>query len=274
MKYKNSKEYMGSNKRLWNEMTPIHVKSDTYAVDEFKKGKDSLHCVEIEEVGDVTGKALLHLQCHFGLDSLSWARRGAKVTGVDFSDKAISFAKNLSNEIEVNADFICSNICELDKQLKGDFDIVYTSYGVLAWLPDIAEWARIVSHFVKPGGFFYIVEFHPFSHVFADENVQDLKVHYPYFQGKQPLYFPPGPTYADKNSHLENPSYEWQHTIGDIVTSLIDHGLSIKFLHEFPFSVYEGLPFLVKGDDGLWYLPDGREDIPLLFSLKAHKEET
>jgi SAM-dependent methyltransferase len=216
---------------------------------------------------------MLHLQCHFGLDTLSWARRGARVTGVDFSDKAIEYAKKLSKETNLPAKFLCCNIYELDKHLEETYDIVYTSYGVLAWLPDITDWARIVSHFIKPGGIFYIVEFHPFAHVFMDENVDDLKVYYAYFQDDKPLYFPPGSTYADRQSQLKNPSYEWQHTVGDIITTLIDHGLSIQFFHEFPFSVFKGLPFLIKGDDGLWRLPDGREDIPLLFSLKANKEE-
>jgi SAM-dependent methyltransferase len=252
-------------------MTPIHVRSNTYAVDEFKKVKDSLHEIEVRELGDVSGKSLLHLQCHFGLDSLSWAVRGAKVTGTDFSNKAIVYAKTLSQEIGVPAAFLCCNIYELDKHLEGTYDIVYTSYGVLAWLPDIENWARIVNHFVKPGGIFYIVEFHPFAHVFADENVDDLKVHYPYFQNEKPLYFPPGSTYADRNSLLENPSYEWHHTMGDIVNALVDHDFSIQFLHEYPFSVYRGFPFLVKGEDDKWYLPDKRKDVPLMFSLMAEK---
>lgn len=262
---------MESNKRLWNEMTPIHVRSHIYAVDEFKKKKDSLHEIEITELGDVSGKTLLHLQCHFGLDTLSWARRGAKVTGIDFSNKAIDYAKKLSAEIDIPGEFLCCNIFDLDKQLKKTFDIVYTSYGVLAWLPDITNWARIVSHFIKPGGIFYIVEFHPFVHVFADENVDDLKVHYPYFQDEKALYFPPGSTYADRNSVLANPSYEWQHTMGSIISSLIDHDMTIRFLHEYPYSVYQAFPFLVKGEDDKWYLPDKRHDVPLMFSLMAKK---
>lgn len=268
----NNKDYMESNRRLWNERTPIHVKSDMYAVDEFKKGKNSLRSIEMEELEDVSGKTMLHLQCHFGQDTLSWARLGAKVTGVDFSDDAIVYAKKLSSEIGIKAEFISCNIYELDQKLKGKYDIVFTSYGVLPWLPDIKEWARIISHFVKPGGIFYIVESHPFGNTFADENVQDLEVYYSYFQSPQPMHFPPGPSYADRNSKLKNPSYEWFHTISDIMNSLIANGLSIQFLHEFPFSVYQSLPFLEKGDDGWWYLPNSRKDAPLLFSLMARKD--
>lgn len=266
-----NKYYMESNRRLWNEKTPIHVKSDMYAVDEFKKGTTSLHSIELEEFGDVSDKTMLHLQCHFGQDTLSWARLGAKVTGVDFSDEAIVYAKKLSSEIGIEADFVCCNIYELDKKLRGQFDIVFTSYGVLAWFPDLKEWARIISHFLKPGGIFYIVESHPFGNTFADEDVQDLEVCYSYFQGSKAMHFPPGPSYADRNSKLENPSYEWFHTISDIINSLVANGLLIQFLHEFPFCVYQCLPFLEKGDDGRWYLPNSRKDIPFLFSLMAKK---
>lgn len=266
-----NKDYMESNRHLWNEMTPIHVKSDMYAVDEFKKGRNSLCSIEIEELGDVSGKTMLHLQCHFGQDTLSWARLGAKVTGVDFSDEAIAYAKQLSSDVGIKAEFIRCNIYELDQKLKGKFDIVFTSYGVLAWLPDLKEWARIISHFLKPGGIFYIVELHPFGCTFADEDVHDLEVHYPYFQSSQPMYFPPGPTYADKNSKLKNPSHEWFHTMSDIMNSLIVNGLSIQFLHEFPFCCYQCLPFLEKGDDEWWYLPDSRRDVPFMFSLMAKK---
>lgn len=269
-----SKDYMESNRHLWNEMTPIHVKSDMYAVDEFRKGKNSLHSIEMEELEDVSGKTMLHLQCHFGQDTLSWARLGAKVTGVDFSDDAIVYAKKLSSEIGIKAEFILCNIYELDQKLKGKYDIVFTSYGVLPWLPDLKEWARIIGHFLKPGGIFYIVESHPFGNTFADDDVQDLEVYYSYFQSPQPMHFPPEPTYADRNSKLKNPSYEWFHTISDIMNSLIANGLSIQFLHEFPFSVYQCLPFLEKGDDGWWYLPDSRKDVPFMFSLMAKKEAT
>ena len=267
----NSKDYMESNRRLWNEMTPIHIKSDMYAVDEFKKGENSLHSIEMKELRNVSGKTLLHLMCHFGLDTLSWARLGAKVTGVDFANEAIAYAQQLSSDLGIPAEFVCCNIYELDKKFEEKFDIVFTSYGVLAWLPDLKKWARIISHFLKPGGIFYIVEFHPFANIFADENVKDLEVHYSYFRSPQPMHFPPGPTYADKNTKLKNPSYEWFHTMSDIINSLIVNGLSFKFLHEFPFCVYQGFPFLIKGDDGWWHLLNSREDVPLLFSLMANK---
>ncbi len=269
-------EYIESNKRLWNERTPIHIKSEFYGVDEFKKGKSTLKSIELEEVGDVSGKSMLHLQCHFGMDTLSWARLGARVTGIDFSEEAIEYAKKLGSEINVPADFICSNIYDLRMNLTGEFDIVFTSYGVLCWLPDIEKWANVISRFLKPGGVFYIVDGHPFADIFDNgDDARELKVGYPghsYFHNPEPTYYPPGGTgYTDKTSRLENPSYEWAHTLGDIITSLISNGLTIKFLHEFPFSGYQSFPFLEKGDDGWWRLPNSRKDIPFLFSLMAKK---
>jgi SAM-dependent methyltransferase len=269
-------DYIESNRKLWNERTPIHVKSEFYSVDEFKKGKSTLKSIELEELGDVSGKSMLHLQCHFGMDTLSWARLGARVTGIDFSEEAIAYARKLSAEVSIPADFICSNIYDLQKNFTGEFDIVFTSYGVLCWLPDIEKWAEVISHFLKPGGIFYIVEGHPFTIVFDNgDDARELKVGYPgypYFYSPEPSYFPPGGSgYADKTSKLANPSYEWNHTLADIINSLIGNGLTIKFLHEFPVSNYQLFPFLEKGEDGWWRLPNGQKDIPLLFSLMAQK---
>ena len=124
-------EYLKKNRELWNEITPIHARSAFYDVEGFKKGRSTLDSIELEELGDVSGKSLLHLQCHFGLDTLSWARRGAKVTGVDFSDEAITQARSLSEETSIKANFICSNIYDLPDVIEDQFDIIFTSYGIL-----------------------------------------------------------------------------------------------------------------------------------------------
>ncbi len=141
-------EYLKKNKELWNELTAIHAGSEFYDVDGFKRGKCSLSSIELEELGDVSGKSLLHLQCHFGLDTLSWARLGARVTGVDFSDKAIDLARSLSRDLKIEADFVQSDIYDLPDNLDGEFDIVFTSGGVLPWLPDLKRWAEIITHFL------------------------------------------------------------------------------------------------------------------------------
>src|SRR2546422_9122572 len=179
------KEYFDTNRRHWDELVPLHMQTRFYDVDSFRAGASSLHALEIEEVGGVGGKSLLHLQCHFGLDTLSWARRGATVTGVDFSPAAIEAARGLALETGLDAQFVETDLYSLPDNLQGQFDIVYTSYGVVFWLPDVRRWAEVAARFVKPGGFFYIAEFHPFCAVFHNEGVNsDLEIRYPYFEGE------------------------------------------------------------------------------------------
>lgn len=169
-------ERLKANKKVWDALTGPHLLSEFYDVEGFKAGNDWLRPLEIEEMGDVHGKTLLHLQCHFGQDTLSWGRRGAIVTGVDFSDEAIDYARKLSKETGIKADFICSDIYALPEILDQQFDIVFTSYGVLTWLPDLKRWAEVVAHFLKPGGFFYIVEIHPILYIIGYEPNPELRV--------------------------------------------------------------------------------------------------
>ncbi|MBN1311031.1 MAG: class I SAM-dependent methyltransferase [Anaerolineae bacterium] len=266
--------YGQANLNLWNEWAIIHEKSASYDVEGFKSGKLSLHQLELEEVGDVSGKSLLHLQCHFGLDTLSWARLGATVTGIDFSDKAIEIARRLSCELDIPATFILSDVYGLPDVLDGQFDIVFTSYGVLCWLRDIGRWAHIVAHFLKPGGMFYIAELHPFAYVFDDEaDTPELKVRYPYFGQSEPLEFEGDGSYAEPETPVsQRVHYEWDHRLGEIVTALIDAGLRIEFLHEFPYTVDGSmLPSMQLGDDGYYHLSEGDGIIPLMYSIKAQK---
>jgi SAM-dependent methyltransferase len=240
----------------------------------FKTGKTTLNAFEMEELGDVSGKTLLHLQCHFGLDSLSWARLGARVVGVDFSDRAIELASNLSDELDLQAEFVCSDIYELPSVLKGEFDIVYTSNGVLPWLPDLKRWGEVIAHFLKPGGIFYIAEFHPFAYVFNDaEDMTDLQVHYPYFHSPEPLEFEVRGTYAAPQAAVtQKLQYEWVHSMGDIINALVTAGLHIEFLHEYPFCTYAMFPPLMeRGKDGLWRLREKESSVPLTFTIKARK---
>lgn len=261
-------KYLEANRALWNEWAAIHEKSEFYDVAGFKAGKLSLHSIEIEELGDVSGKTLLHLQCHFGLDTLSWVRLGARVTGVDFSEKAIALARSLSQELSIPATFICADIYELPKLLAQKFDIVFTSAGVLCWLPDLQRWTQIISHFLKPGGIFYIREFHPFALVFDDrENLTDLRVAYPYFHAPEPLRCPVKGSYADRSATVsQTVAYEWVHSLSDILNALISAGLKIEFLHEFPYCTFQMLPFMEQSEDGHWRL---KQNLPLMFSLKA-----
>ena len=266
--------YLEANRRLWDERTGIHLRSAFYDVEGFKTGGLRVRPYEIAEVGDVTEKRLLHLQCHFGLDTLSWARLGADVTGVDFSERAVEAARGLAAEVGLRARFIVSDVLDLPRVLDGQFDIVYTSRGVLWWLPDLGRWAQVVARFVRRGGIFYIAESHPCAHVFDDgPDVRGLDVHYPYFERRQPLACAVEGSYADRDAPVSEPiAYGWSHSLGEIVTSLASAGLRIDFLHEFPFVGWQMFPFLVRDDQGDWRLPhDSAGEVPLSFSLRASK---
>ncbi len=268
-----SDDPVAANRALWDEWTSINMRSAFYRVEDFKDPNDiRLRDYEIAHVGDVTNKDLLHLQCHFGLDTLSWARLGARVTGVDFSPEGIGQARKLAAEVELPATFVESNVYDLPNNLDGSFDVVYTSRGVLGWLPELDGWARVISHFLKPGGLFYIAEVHPALQSF-DDQAEELRLRYPYFSRAEPLRWETEGSYADPTAHVEQPfEYGWPHPLSEIVNSLIAHGLRIDLLEEYPFLEWPA-PFLVAAGDGTWVLPPDQEgELPLFFALKATKE--
>lgn len=262
------KDYTKENKKWWNTVTPIHYKSELYNLKEFKKKKNSLISIEHEELGSIVkGKDMLHLMCHFGMDTLSWAKMGANTTGVDMSDKSVELAKKLSREIKVPAKFICSDIYELPNVLDKKFDIVFTSYGVLCWLKNIKKWARLINHFLKDGGVFYIVELHPFTNILS----YDFKLFYKYFK-RGPYIDDSSGTYTDWDANVKGFTYEWSYTLSDVINVFINEGMKIDFVHEFPFTMYDQFPgFMEQNDKGQFVLKNKKIEIPLLFSLKATK---
>lgn len=262
-------EYLQANRNLWDQWTGEHEKSAFYDLDGFRAGKDRLHSIELSELGDVAGKTLLHLQCHFGMDTLAWARRGALVTGVDFSEKSTALARALSQELSLPAQFICSDLYQLPDNLSGEFDIVFASYGVLHWLRDLAQWGQIIAHYLKPGGIFYIVEDHPTFRMFSTEDSNKIKLENPYFYSETPDPVVMNGSYATDNQGETTTHYLWNHSLGEVITSLINAGLTIEYLHEFPYAARAKFPFMVKGTDGWWRLPEGYVQIPFLFSLRA-----
>jgi SAM-dependent methyltransferase len=270
------------NRGHWDEATRLHTRGNVYGMEDFKAGQCRLHRVELEEVGDVRGKRLLHLQCHFGLDTLSWARRGAQVTGVDFSAEGIATARALSAEVGLQreSEFVCSDLYALRSVLDaaGAFDIVYTSYGVLHWLPDLAPWAGLIAHYLAPGGFFHIVEAHPTARMFPlDEDmpkVASFSPLFPYFHDPDGIRWPPSLDYADASVQHELGTHEWQHSMGDILGALIGAGLRIDWLHEFPFCAWKvvaGCELVERfsSSHGYYGLPPSRPQLPLMFSLRA-----
>ena len=233
-----------SNRELWNGWTRLHVNSDFYNVAGFKAGKPTLDSTVLKEVGEVAGKSLLHLQCHFGLDTLSWARQGAIVTGVDFSGEAIALARSLSGELGIPAKFLCAELSELPQILHDPFDIVFTSYGVLPWIPDLDNWAKLVAHYVKPDGIFYIAEIHPIKRILAPR-LKDCKgnpIEISYFHRPEPTRVEEQGSYANWNVDFWHPAYYWSHGLGEIVTALVRAGLLLEFLHEFPSVEYPNRP--------------------------------
>jgi len=262
-------KYTKTDRSLWGGWTEINKKSELYDLEGFKAGKNVLKSIELEELTDVSGKTMLHLQCHFGLDTLSWARMGAKVTGVDFSPKAISLAKSISRELNIESRFVCSELFDLPGVLNDKFDIVFTSYGVLTWINDLDIWAGLVARYLKTGGLFYIVEFHPFFSAIDDEGEN---IEYPYFHSPEPMKFKAEGNYAVPDAAFSHESYEWSHSIGEIVTALISAGLKIDYLHEFPYSPTKGAPYLVEDKPGRYILEKFPNLVPLVFSIRAMKE--
>lgn len=266
-------EGVSSNRALWDEWTGIHETSEFYDLQTFKQGGIRLREYEIQEVGSVTGKDLLHLQCHFGMDTVSWARLGAKVTGADFSERAVELARSLAAGLGIDARFVCSEIYALPEVLDGTFDVVYTSRGVLGWLPELEPWARVIAHFLRPGGIFYITEIHPVALVFDDtKETTGLEMRFPYFPRGEPITLPVKGSYADPSADVSTRfEYTWPHSMAEIVSSLAFAGLHIDFLHERPWLEWQA-SFLVPRGDGTWALPpDQRGEVPLSFALRATK---
>jgi ubiquinone/menaquinone biosynthesis C-methylase UbiE len=254
------------NRESWNELTTLHAESRFYNVESFMKGKTSLNHIEIEELGDIKGKKLLHLQCHFGMDTLSLARQGAEVVGIDISDTSILKAKELSNDLKIPAKFIRSNIYDLENVLNESFDIIYTSYGAINWLNDLDKWAKIIKRHLKPNGIFYMVEFHPFIYTLNDNS----EISDSYFKTKA-LETNIKKSYTDKsevsNKNLKH--IEWHHSLSEVINSLITNGLKIEFLNEFPYQVYNCFPKLTETEKGKWVSEKYGDKNPYMYSIKA-----
>lgn len=264
---------------MWDERVPIHYRSDFYGVEAFRAGEGRLRSTELAELGDVRGREILHLQCHFGLDTLEFARLGARVTGVDFSSVAVAQATALAAELGLPARFVTSDVLALE--LGETFDIVYTSRGVLGWLPDLRAWAGVIARHLRPDGIFYIHEIHPVALAFDDApDARSLRLAYPYFTRAEPLELEVQGTYADRRAEVQQRTeYAWIHDLGEVVTALAEAGLRIDLLHEWPVAPWQQLPFLVRSADGGepgagdWTLPPGSGgELPLSFTLRARRD--
>ncbi|MEZ4804071.1 MAG: class I SAM-dependent methyltransferase [Bacteroidia bacterium] len=258
--------YIEMNKKSWDNRLESHLSSDFYNLKAFLNGKSSLNSIELDLLGDVRGKSILHLQCHFGQDSISLSRMGAIVTGVDFSEKSIDKARELAIVTQNDTEFICCNLYELPEHLNKKYDIVFTSYGTITWMPDLLKWAAVVKHFLKPKGKFIFVEFHPIVWMFDD----DLEtIIYNYFNVK-PIIEEEQGTYADRSATISNTSTTWNHSISEVVQSIMSMNLTITNLKEYDYAPY---PF-VKGCEEFepikFRIKKFENKLPLVYSIVAN----
>lgn len=260
-------QYFEANRELWNQRTTVHKDSSFYDLPSFMNGKSSLTHIELRELGDVRGKKILHLQCHFGMDTLSLARMGASVTGIDLSDKAIDTARELNDQLGLNAQFICCNVYDLEAYLDDQFDIVFTTYGVIGWLPDLQPWARLIARYLKPGGYLYMAEFHPVVWMFDDE-FQSIKY---YYHNRELIEIESQGTYTDRNADIKAKEYSWNHSISEVLNALLRQDLRLVFFNEVSYSPYPCFNNVVQGTDGNWRIQGLEDKIPMVYSLKMNK---
>ncbi|WIG60200.1 MAG: hypothetical protein OJF49_002948 [Ktedonobacterales bacterium] len=269
------RDYTQANRGVWNAWTDHHTASDHHAdVATFRASGSSLRGIERDELGNVAGKSLLHLQCNMGSDTLSWARLGAHVTGVDIADAAIARARELAAETGLDARFICSDLYALPAALNEQFDIVFTSYGAVCWMSDLTRWAEVVARYVRPGGVFYMVEMHPFANMLAaaddgtNTDAERFAARYPYFHNMEPVAEDVRATTGDPE---HGTVFAWSYGLGEVITALIAAGLRLEYVHEFPLAHYQRFLALARGERGYWRWPDARATLPMLFSLRATK---
>ena len=259
--------YFDVNKATWNKKVAVHTKSAMYDMPSFIKGKSSLNEYELRALGEVSGMSMLHLQCHFGQDTLSWSRMGVKCTGVDISDEGIAYARQLNEQLGLDAKFVCCNVLDVAHHINDVFDIVFTSYGTIGWLPDLKPWAKMIAHMLKKGGEFYMVEFHPIAWMF-DYSADVPKMVHGYHQ-KEVIYEEYEGTYADTSSKIISKEYGWNHGLGEVVSALSQAGLNITYLNEYDESPYNVFPNLQKTTSGMYKMND--QLYPLIFEIKATK---
>ncbi len=259
--------YLELNRSNWNDRAEAHFGSDFYDVKGFLEGKSSLNGPELSLLGDVMGKRVLHLQCHFGQDTLSLARMGAVATGVDFSEKAISLAHALSEKAGVDARFVCSDIYSLPSVLDEKYDIVFTSYGTIGWLPDLDKWAAVITHFLRTGGRFVMVDFHPALWMW-DDHFKDIA--YSYFN-VEPIVESVSGTYTDKDTSIKGQNISWNHSTSELLNALIKNGLHLEVYNEYDYSPYNCFNETVEDEPGIFRIKRFGNKLPMMYSLRAAK---
>lgn len=260
--------YLDINRNSWNQRLETHLQSDFYDVATFVEGKSSLNPIELDLLGDVAGKRILHLQCHFGQDSISLSRMGAEVVGVDLSDQSITKAKELATACKSSAEFVCCDLYDLPNHLEGEFDIVFTSYGTISWLPDLNRWASIIEHFLKPEGKFVFTEFHPVVWMFDDDM---KKVGY-FYSNQEPIIETEEGTYADREANFTNQYVCWNHGLAEVITALQRHHLSLVDFQEYNYSPYPFIAEMEKIEEGKFQVKHFGSKVPLVYTIVCTKK--
>lgn len=269
---------MAANMANWNARVPVHLGPNGYDIGRFADDPTAItDVVEFDRryLGDLTGCDLVHLQCHLGTDTLSLARLGASITGLDFSADALASARNMTERCEVEARFVESNVYDAVEALGQTYDVVYTGVGAINWLPDIERWARTVAALIKPGGRFHMTEGHPAAMIYSNDATADhMIVQYPYFEGSPAIDWDDAATYAGEGEVASPKHHEWAHNLGAVVQALIDAGLVIDRLDEHRELPWMFLPWMepVPDRQGWFQFPEPiRQSVPLSFTVSAHK---
>lgn len=261
-------DYIKYNKDTWNKKTPVHLASAFYDMDSFLHGRNSLTSVELELLGEVKGLSILHLQCHFGQDTLSLSRMGAKATGIDLSDVAINKAKELNDQLGLDAEFICCDVYETPSHVEKQFDVVYSSFGAIGWLPDMEKWAEVIARMLKPGGKFVFAEFHPAVWMFDDDFT---KIAYDYFN-TGPLIETSHGTYTDREAPIETTSVFWNHSFSEVLSALIKNDLILTSFNEYPYSPFNCFNDLEEKEQGKYTLKKLDKQFPYFYALTMLKK--
>ena len=263
-----NKDYLNHNKNAWNNKTEVHIASEFYDMKGFLEGKSTLNSIELELLGVISNKKILHLQCHFGQDTMTFSRMGAHSTGIDFSEKAIEKATEFSKQLNLDTTFICCDMYEAPKYLNEQFDIVFTSYGTIGWLPDLDKWAKVVSHFLKPGGKFVMADFHPVVWMY-DNDFKEVFYHY---FNVEPIIEEETGTYAEKEAELSAKTIGWNHPISEILNSLINSGLEINCFNEYDYSPYNCFNETEEFEPNKFRIKNFGNKIPMVYSIKGTKK--
>ena len=268
--------HLDANRANWDDRVEGHLADSEYRVDELLANPAFVSrevAFAVAEMGSVRGVRLAHLQCHIGTDTISMARLGAKVTGLDFSPRSIEAASALARDCGVDARFVLGDVHDAPALLGEQFDVVYTGVGSLCWLPDVRRWATAAAACVRPGGLLYLHEVHPTVQSLGDDWRPDgPRLEFPYFETPEPEAFDTEASYTGTARLTHTRTYQWNHGLGETLTALLDAGLRIRFLREHTQLCYQAWPHMVQDEAGWWTLPEGADRLPMMFSLLAEKE--